>query len=158
MGRGQRTLTRPRCIQPASTPDTGLASDTWVQVYREEMINQGTSQKPGWAPASCTLPTVEQPLRQREFDDLFAAAVVSVQRIDPLTTRLQLKPEPSIAGRAAELAMRETGCCSFFTFALVITGERLSVDISVPAADGAVLDALTNRALSLASPAPAVTK
>jgi hypothetical protein len=126
-----------------------LASDTWVQVYRVEVTNSGTFQELSWAPVSCTLPTVEQPLRQREFDDLFVAAVVSVQRIDPVTTRLQLRTEPCLAGRAAELAARETGCCSFFTFALVLSRDQLSLDISVPAAHREVLDALTARARSL---------
>ena len=115
------------------------------------MTDQRISEEPSWAPASCTLPTVEQPLRQREFDDLFATGVTSVERIDPVTTRLHLRPEPGIAGRAAELAMRESVCCSFFTFALAVSGDQLLMDISVTAAQIAVVQALTDRALSLVS-------
>ncbi len=39
----------------------------------------------GWVPDACTLPTVDQPLRVAEFDDLFARAakrtIVSAESI-----------------------------------------------------------------------------
>ena len=35
-----------------------------------------------WVPEACTLPTVEQPLRVAEFDELFATAVRPVERVD----------------------------------------------------------------------------
>ncbi len=35
-----------------------------------------------WVPDACTLPTVEQPLRLKEFDDLFRDAVSAVHHID----------------------------------------------------------------------------
>jgi hypothetical protein len=79
-----------------------------------------------WVPQACTLPTAERPLRVAAFDKLFAAAV-----------------------RAAELAAAETGCCSFFTFILTVTGGSAGLDIVVPAAQTAVLDALAQRASSL---------
>lgn len=60
----------------------------------------------GWVPAACTLPTVEQPVRRREFDDLFTADVVAVVRETPTGTRLELRREPAAASRAAALASR----------------------------------------------------
>ena len=42
----------------------------------------------------------------------------------------------------AGLAAAETECCSFFTFALTATGGALSLDVTVPAAHTAILDAL----------------
>jgi hypothetical protein len=99
-----------------------------------------------WAPSACTLPTAEQPLRVAEFDALFAEAVRGVERIDPVRLRLSLDAEPQWAGRAAELAARETGCCSFFTFVLTATGGRLSLEVTVPGQHVDVLDALAARA------------
>ncbi|MGW3610442.1 hypothetical protein ACWD6N_11205 [Micromonospora sp. NPDC005163] len=51
-----------------------------------------------WVPQACTLPTVERPLRLAEFDELFASAVVGVERVDRLRVRLELRPEPTVAG------------------------------------------------------------
>ncbi|MGI5498819.1 hypothetical protein [Lentzea sp. CA-135723] len=96
-----------------------------------------------WAPAACTLPAASRPPRVAEFDELFAAGA----RHRPERTRLvlDLEPRPEIAARAADLAVRETGCCSFFTFALTASGGALSLAISVPAEHVAVLDALEAR-------------
>lgn len=108
---------------------------------------------PSWTPLpadACTLPTAEQPLREREFDDLFAGALRSVTRISPTTVRMGLTPEPRVAARAADLAARETGCCSFFTFALVATGGELNLDITVPPGRQALLEALAARAEAVA--------
>ncbi|MEJ2855072.1 MULTISPECIES: hypothetical protein [unclassified Saccharothrix] len=102
-----------------------------------------------WTPltvAACTLPTAEQPLREKEFDDLFAASARSVRRLDPTGVRVDLDPTPEVAARAADLMARETGCCSFFTFALTATGDGLHLDIRVPDSQTAVLEALAARA------------
>jgi hypothetical protein len=102
---------------------------------------------PAWVPEACTLPTIEQPLRIAAFDGLFADAVRGVERIAANRLHLELRPSPAAAGRAAELASAETGCCSFFTFVLTLTGGSAGLDIVVPAAQTAVLDALAERAL-----------
>ncbi|MEV6710465.1 hypothetical protein AB0M48_00360 [Lentzea sp. NPDC051208] len=97
----------------------------------------------GWAPRACTLPTAERPFRVAQFDDLLAGAA----RHRSTRTRLvlYLEPRPEVAARAADLAVRETGCCSFFTFELTATGGGLSLAISVPDAQAEVLDALAKR-------------
>jgi hypothetical protein len=102
-----------------------------------------------WVPQACTLPMAERPLRVAAFDGLFADAVRGVDRIAADRLHLELRPEPAVAGRAAELAAAETGCCSFFTFILTVTGGSAGLDIVVPAAQTAVLDALAKRASSL---------
>jgi hypothetical protein len=101
---------------------------------------------PTWVPEACTLPTVDQPLRLAEFDELFGTAVLGVRRIEAARLHLDLRPEPAIAARAAELAARETGCCSFFTFSLIIGSGTLTLDVQTPAAQIDVLDALGARA------------
>lgn len=108
----------------------------------------GTSELTGpWVPRSCTLPTVDRPLRVGEFDELFAHAVRGVERIEPGRVRLELEPTAEVAARAADLMVRETGCCSFFTFTLTATGGALQVDVSVPAEHIDVVNALAARAV-----------
>lgn len=100
----------------------------------------------GWAPDACTLPTVEQPLRVAEFDDLFATSARGFDRPEPTRLRITLDASPEVAGRAANLMMRESGCCSFFGFALSASGGELHLDVTVPAAHVDVLDELHERA------------
>ncbi|WP_326631783.1 hypothetical protein OIE67_44225 [Nonomuraea fuscirosea] len=100
----------------------------------------------GWAPTACTLPTAEQPLRVAEFDALFAEAVQAVQRPERTRLRLELVFSPDHAARAAELAARENGCCSFFTFTLTVADGSLALEVTVPAEHIEVLDALSERA------------
>lgn len=102
-----------------------------------------------WVPASCTLPTVEQPVRRGEFDDLFATAVVAVRQVSPTRTRLELRPDPDAASRAAALAVKETGCCSFFDFALAMADGKVTLEVAAASAHQEVLAALTARAETL---------
>ena len=62
---------------------------------------------PSWVPDACTLPTVEQPLRLNEFDDVFQDAVTAVHRIDAHRAELVLRPEPAVAARTADLVVRK---------------------------------------------------
>lgn len=94
------------------------------------------------APEACTLPTVERPLRVAEFDRLFAQATAAVERLGPQAARITLPPSPETAAEAASLVVRETGCCSFFTFSLIATGGRVHLDIAVPESQIPVLDSL----------------
>ncbi|MQY05778.1 hypothetical protein [Actinomadura macrotermitis] len=100
----------------------------------------------GWAPQACTLPTAERPLREAEFDALFADAVTEVRQVAPGRVRLRLRAEPQVAGRAAELAARETGCCSFFTFTLTAAGGELMLEIDAADEHAGVVAALAERA------------
>jgi hypothetical protein len=99
-----------------------------------------------WAPDACTLPTAERPLRAADFDAVFAATVRGLDRVGPTRLRLDLEPSPQAAARTAELAAAETGCCSFFTFALTAAGGALTLDITVPQQYAPVLAALADRA------------
>jgi hypothetical protein len=93
-----------------------------------------------WVPPACTLPTADQPLRIAEFADLVAHA--AVHRPEPTRVTLGLEPTPEVAATAAGLAMRETACCSFFTFTLTVTEGRLDLDVTVPAGHEDVLAGL----------------
>jgi hypothetical protein len=104
------------------------------------------STEPAWVPQACTLPMVEQPLRVAAFDRLFGEAVQGIERVAATRLHLDLRPEPEVAGQAAELAAAETKCCSFFTFTLTMTGGAVGLDVAVPPAHVGVLDALAERA------------
>lgn len=92
------------------------------------------------------MPTAERPLRVAEFDELFATAVREVRREDQVRLVLDLNPQPEAAVKAADLVVRETGCCSVFTFGLNATGGSLRLEITVPETQVEVLNALMARA------------
>jgi hypothetical protein len=104
-----------------------------------------TTSPQAWVPAACTLPTVEQPLRVAEFDDLFTA-VRGTERV--ATTTLRLNLDPSSLDFARDLAARETECCSFFDFRLRRDddGGVLWLDVRVPAGREPILDAIARLA------------
>jgi hypothetical protein len=95
---------------------------------------------------SCTLPTVERPLRLAEFDDLFSTALTAQTRLSAAVLRWSLDSWAEAVARA--LAARETQCCSFFTFSFTSDGDTVQVDVRVPAVRSEVLDALAARAAS----------
>jgi hypothetical protein len=104
-----------------------------------------------WAPQACTLPSPQRPQRQAEFDALFTADVRGIERAAATRLRLDLQASPPTAARAAELAVAETGCCSFFTFALTASAGRLILEITVPPSQVGVLDALASHVAEVRS-------
>ena len=106
---------------------------------------------PDWVPQACALPSVERPLRQAEFDDLFAT-LTGVERSAPTVATLTLAGGEGLASRARDLTARESSCCEFFTFDVAVTGpaaaepEEVRLSIAVPEAHVAVLAALLDRA------------
>lgn len=100
-----------------------------------------------WVPAdACKLPTAERPLRLAEFEELFATAVTGLDRPAPTRLRMALFPDPAVAARAAELSVRETGCCGFFTFTLTAVEHTLTLEVAVPRGRTEVLDGLAAQA------------
>ncbi len=95
-------------------------------------------------PSACTLPTAEQPLREAEFDALFASAA-GVTRPSPGELRIAFPVSAELAATAASLAVRETRCCSFFTFTLTVAAGELTLGVSVGEPHVEVLDALAAR-------------
>ncbi|MFE0465563.1 hypothetical protein ACFW1A_40585 [Kitasatospora sp. NPDC058965] len=97
-----------------------------------------------WVPASCTLPTEQQPLRVAEWDRLFATCLTASTRPDRTRLHLVLAGRAGVGEWARDLADREGGCCSFFTFT-VSTGPEVHLDVEVDARHEQVLDALQAR-------------
>ncbi|MEV8638002.1 hypothetical protein AB0395_40760 [Streptosporangium sp. NPDC051023] len=101
-----------------------------------------------WAPAECTLPTQERPLRVAEFDDLFASALLGLERVGPTRLRLMLEGSEQVEKTARDLTARESGCCSFFAFTFTPGDEGLTLNVEVPAVHIRVLDGLAAQAAS----------
>jgi hypothetical protein len=100
-----------------------------------------------WAPEACTLPTAEQPLREAEFDQLFATALHGQARPGPTHLRLRLDGDDQVEATTRDLIARETACCSFFAFTLTrVDDQQLRLDVEVPASRIDVLDAIATRA------------
>jgi hypothetical protein len=95
-------------------------------------------------PEACTLPTAQRPLRLAEFEELFATALRAQERLSPTWLRWRL--DPAAEPFARDLTARESECCSFFTFRFTSAGGALHLDVRVPQAQVAVLDALAGRA------------
>jgi hypothetical protein len=111
-----------------------------------------TSDNPGWAPDSCTLPTADRPLRQAEFDRLFAEHVTAASRVAPGHLRLELAGPDDLAATVLDLTMRESECCSFFGFTVTPHGESsLRLDIRVDETHIAVLDGIATRVTQVSS-------
>jgi hypothetical protein len=96
-----------------------------------------------WVPDACTLPTAARPLRLAEFDELFRTALRRQERLGP--TRLRWILSSAASEAIQDLIVRETACCSFFTFTVTRADDGLVVDVTVPAAYVPVLDALAAR-------------
>jgi thioredoxin len=135
--------------QPVGTPVGAQPEDTVRELLATVAEDRPTEERvPGslaWAPVdACTLPTAEQPLREAEFDALFAAALRGVERPAPSWLRLHL--DAGVEARMRDLTARESSCCSFFDFRLIATGGTLTLDVRVPEARIPVLDGLAHRA------------
>lgn len=99
---------------------------------------------PDFAPDACTLPTAERPVRTAEFEQLFADAVTDVEHRAPGDLRLVLRATEEYAARAARLAARETACCSFFTFTLILGAGTAELGVTTEPGHERVLDALAS--------------
>ncbi len=99
-----------------------------------------------WVPETCTLPAARLPARLAEFTRLFADFVEAADRVRPDWLQLELTPTTAAATRAAELAVAESACCSFFSFTLRIKAGRLVLDVEVPESQVAALDGVAAHA------------
>ena len=99
-----------------------------------------------WVPEACTLPTVEQPLRVAEFDDLFATAVAPAEREGSTGLRVHLPAGAEVVAAVRELVAREMGCCSFFAFEVLSSSTGTELRVRVPESQIVVLDAMVQRA------------
>jgi hypothetical protein len=132
--------------------ETGAQSVGAVRELLTTMTEDRPADEPGPVPLAwarvdaCTLPTAERPVREAEFDALFAAALHSVERPAANWLRLNLDAGAGVETRARDLTARESSCCSFFDFRLTTTDGAPTLDVRVPEARIEVLDGLARRA------------
>lgn len=101
----------------------------------------------GWVLTdACTLPTVEQPMRLAEFEELFDSSLRGMRRESSGWLRLWLAGGGHVASRARDLTAREAECCSFFDFTVDHDGNEVVVDVRVPSDREMVLDGLAAQA------------
>jgi hypothetical protein len=105
-----------------------------------------TTASVGWVPEACTLPTVDQPLRRAEFDELFATALIRQERTTEQGLRWSL--DPAAEATVRDLTARESACCTFFTFTITADPTEVTVDVEVPPVHVDVLDALQDRGVT----------
>jgi hypothetical protein len=63
----------------------------------------------------------------------------------PQELRFEFRIEPDVAARAASVAAKETGCCSFFTFDLTITDGEVAMIVTTTPTHEPVLAARAAR-------------
>jgi hypothetical protein len=135
------------CVRVSMDPcnrylGTGLSSSVGCR----SRCRRGQVRAMTWVPESCTLPTVEQPLRVAEFDDLFATAVAPTERVGTTGLRIHLPAGDPVVSTVGELVDRETACCSFFSFDVRASSAETELEVRVPESQAAVLDAMQQRA------------
>ena len=100
----------------------------------------------------CTLPTEAQPMRLREFDELFRRQVSQPRRIGPHRVEFSFPSADGLSAQVSDLVARESACCSFFEFTIdpdvwqAADQDRLMLRVGVPKSRHDVLQALTDRA------------
>jgi thioredoxin len=134
--------------EPAGTLVGAQPADA-VRALLDSVVEQRATSRPVpvpmWAPGdACTLPTAEQPLREAEFDELFAAALRGMERHEPGWLRLHL--DPGAEASARDLVARESSCCSFFDFQFISEEGRLVLNVRAPRERMPVLDGIAGRA------------
>ena len=91
------------------------------------------------SPIACSLSLAELGGRLGEFERLFAAHLVAVRR-GPRWLELTLGGEGLVVADVNDLIEREHACCSFFDFKLLVSDDRLVVEMRAPERAGSVLD------------------
>jgi hypothetical protein len=92
-------------------------------------------------PASCTLPSSEQPMRVRELETLLATAI-AWHRPEPRHLRVTFAGGESTWATVRDLVALESACCSFFAFTVTTGDDRVVLDVRVPTGQVGVLDGL----------------
>ena len=99
----------------------------------------------------CTLPTAAQPIRVKEFDELFRYQFSQPRRIGPHWAELSF----ANADGLYDLVVRESACCSFFEFTIeAVDQDRLVLRVGVPPSRVDVLQTLMDQAAAASGEVP----
>ena len=83
-------------------------------------------------PIACTLTVEDAGTRIDEWRAFFAEHTDAVDRRDAAAASVRLRPAAEALVAAADLAERESVCCSFFGFSLALRDQRWWLEIAVP--------------------------
>jgi hypothetical protein len=92
-------------------------------------------------PLACSLTAENAAARIEEWKDLLGHRVVEVARGEG-STRLRLADSDETLLVAVDLARRETTCCPFLEFHLVLLAEAIWLEVHAPEGAQAILDAM----------------
>jgi hypothetical protein len=101
----------------------------------------------------CTLPTAALPARLMEFDELFRRQVSAPRRIGLHRAEFIFVSVDGLYAQVADLAARESACCSFFEFTIdqrsrPSAEDQLVLRVGVPQTHDDVLETLMHRAVA----------
>jgi hypothetical protein len=91
-------------------------------------------------PIACTLTADLSANRIEEWRTALRTSISGVARSAPGRVELRIVDGPHHAGRLVDLARREKACCAFFTFAVEIDSQGVTMVVEVPHDAVAVLD------------------
>ena len=91
-------------------------------------------------PVACRLEPVAARSQMDEWGELLTDAVARRHRVAPGRLDLHLRPGFDHVDALVRLAMREVGCCPFFSFSLSIGPEALTLVIEAPDDAASILD------------------
>jgi hypothetical protein len=103
-------------------------------------------------PIACTLEQAEAEQRVERWRDVLARAVARVERIAPDRLSFELNPDLADLRALALLAQEEKACCGFFTFALGVEADAVTLMVGVPHDAVTLLDGFA--ALAIREPSP----
>jgi hypothetical protein len=91
-------------------------------------------------PIACSLTQTAARSQLAEWHGLLASSVVAVDRVSPAELSLRLEPELNQLDALVRLAQREKACCPFFSFALRIETDAVTLQVCVPDDAAGLLD------------------
>ncbi|HEV2376787.1 MAG TPA: MerR family transcriptional regulator [Streptosporangiaceae bacterium] len=118
--------------RPAERCGPGCGCDTALPAP----AGPGAAQEGSAAPVVCTLSIPDAADRGSEWADLLTHVSERHKAQDGL--RLRLPSDPVVVARAADLAVRETQCCAFFSFTLTVDVQGTWLAVTAPP-DGQVI-------------------
>jgi hypothetical protein len=90
-------------------------------------------------PIACTLGADDAENRVEEWRRFLESSVDAADPVGAQRLRLRLKPSSLILSAAADLALREKSCCTFFDFSIDVQLDGNWLVIGVPSDAAAVL-------------------
>jgi hypothetical protein len=103
-------------------------------------------------PIACTLEPTEAEQRIERWREVLARAVARTERVAPDRLSCELNPDLADLRALALLAQEEKACCGFFTFAIWVEADAVTLMVGVPHDAVTLLDGFASLAIPEPSP------